>query len=207
MVGLSLFLWLRRDGVRNTFEIGLYAIVSSLILAQLATTQIGRANAQRLLATAAFAAGVTIGARLCGSSRWIAISCAGAAILCGLALMDMLLGHAYLTASQMTMRPFRRLNSSLGVAIIARLAIATGGVLWLNARSPVPMFWGVYGLYMITRWLVGLAVPLVFVYMARDCIARRSTQSATGILYVAGVLVFIGEILALNLARETGLPF
>jgi hypothetical protein len=207
MAGLSIFLWLRRDSAHSNIEIGLFAGVTILILAQLAATQTGRANVQRWFAAAAFAVGVVLGARLCGSSRWIVVSCAGAAVLCGLALMDMLLGHAYLTASQMTMRPFHRLNNTLGVATIARLVIATAGVLWLNARSPVPMFWGVYGLYVITRWLVGLAVPLVFVYMARDCIKRRSTQSATGILYVAGVLVFIGEILALNLARETGLPF
>jgi hypothetical protein len=58
-----------------------------------------------------------------------------------------------------------------------------------------------------TRWLVGLLVPAVFVYMAHDCIRRRSTQSATGILYVAGVLILIGELVALYLTRETGLPF
>ena len=57
------------------------------------------------------------------------------------------------------------------------------------------------------RWLVGLLVPAVFIYMADDCIRRRSTQSATGILYVTAVLIFIGEIVALYLVRATGLPF
>ena len=52
-----------------------------------------------------------------------------------------------------------------------------------------------------------LVVPAIFIYMASDCIKRRSTQSATGILYVAGVLVFIGEMIALYLVRVTGLPF
>jgi hypothetical protein len=60
---------------------------------------------------------------------------------------------------------------------------------------------------MLTRWAVGLGVPAAFIYMAHDCIRRRSTQAATGILYVTGVLVFIGEIVALYLLRETGLPF
>ena len=60
---------------------------------------------------------------------------------------------------------------------------------------------------MLTRWLVGLAIPAVFVYMTHDCIKRRATQSATGILYVAAVLVFIGEIIATYLVRMTGLPF
>ena len=58
-----------------------------------------------------------------------------------------------------------------------------------------------------TRWAVGLLVPAMFVYMAHDCIKRRSTQAATGILYVAGLLIFIGEIIALHLVRQTGVPF
>jgi hypothetical protein len=69
------------------------------------------------------------------------------------------------------------------------------------------MFWGRDGLYVVTRWLVGFLVPTMFVYMVHDCIKRRATQSATGILYVAGVLIFIGEIVALQLVRDTGLPF
>ena len=77
----------------------------------------------------------------------------------------------------------------------------------LNHYRPVYLLWGQYGLLILTRFLVGLAVPAVFVYMAHDCIKRRATQSATGILYVAGVLVFIGEITALYLVKATGLPF
>jgi hypothetical protein len=209
MAGLSVFLWLRRESPRTQRETLLYLDVALAILFQLAMTQIGWPRVQRWFAAAAFVSGVTLGTRLCGSTSMLAVSfsCAGVAAMTGLALMDMLLGHAYLTASKMTMRPFRRLNDALGVVMILRMILAVGGVLWLNSRRPVEMFWGVYGLYAITRWLVGLAVPILFVYMARDCIKRHSTQSATGILYVAGVLIFIGEILALHLARETGLPF
>ena len=85
--------------------------------------------------------------------------------------------------------------------------MAGGLIFVLQNRWRIPKLWPVYGLLIGTRWLVGLLVPAVFVYMAHDCIRRRSTQSATGILYVAGVLIFIGELIALNLARETGLPF
>jgi hypothetical protein len=77
----------------------------------------------------------------------------------------------------------------------------------LLPRNPIEFFWDRYGILVLTRWLVGLAVPAVFIYMAWDCIRRRATQSATGILYVAGVLVFIGELVALYLLRETALPF
>jgi len=77
----------------------------------------------------------------------------------------------------------------------------------LQRRMQVESLWGIHGLFIGTRWFVGLLVPAVFVYMAHDCIKRRATQSATGILYVAGVLIFLGEIVALQLVRETGLPF
>jgi len=136
-----------------------------------------------------------------------AAACVGVAAVTGLTLMDMLLGHAYLTASRMGIAPFLRLNLWLAGAIGFRFASAAMIAPSLHARHPTYLFWGKYGLYIFTRWLVGLVVPAVFAYMAHDCIRRRSTQSATGILYVTGVLVFIGELLALYLVTETGLPF
>ena len=125
----------------------------------------------------------------------------------GVALMDMLLGHAYLTASRMTMRPFVRLHVSLAVVTVLRAICAVGIAMVLLGRRPIELFWDRFGLFVITRWMVGLVIPGVFIYMAYDCIRRRATQSATGILYVTGVLIFIGEIIALYLLRETRLPF
>jgi uncharacterized membrane protein YgdD (TMEM256/DUF423 family) len=116
--------------------------------------------------------------------------------------MDMLLGHAYLTASKMTMAPFRRLNLFVAAMIVVRAALAAAATIAMPREV-----WQRDGLFIITRWLVGLLVPAMFVYMAHDCIKRRSTQSATGILYVAGVLIFVGEIVALYLVRSTGLTF
>jgi hypothetical protein len=119
----------------------------------------------------------------------------------------MLLGHAYLTASKMTIAPFLRINSMLAGTLIWRMLIAVGGTMLLQHYRQIYLLWGQFGLFILTRWLVGLLVPAVFIYMAHDCIKRRATQSATGILYVAGVLVFIGEIVALYLVKATGLPF
>ncbi len=99
------------------------------------------------------------------------------------------------------------MNAALALVAFVRLLTATAGVYFLNAAHPMRMLFGVHGLLMLTRWLVGLAVPFVFIYMAHDCIRRRATQSATGILYVCGILIFIGEMIALPLIRDTGLPF
>ena len=50
-------------------------------------------------------------------------------------------------------------------------------------------------------------MPAVFVYMIHDCVKRRANQSATGILYVATVLVVLGEGMAMALLGSTGHMF
>jgi hypothetical protein len=230
LAALAAFFLLRRDvatGVTARYrgvELGQVAATGALVLGQLAFVQAARPRVGRWLAAVAFAVGVMAGCgvvhelmvargtavALGGKAASVgvqALACAGVAATCGLVLMDMLLGHAYLTASRMLIWPFRRLNLVLAAALGAR-AVTAVGVAWsLNAWRPVPMLWGMYGLVILTRYLVGLGVAGVFVYMAHDCIRRRSTQSATGILYVAGLLVFVGEMCGLYLLRETGLPF
>ena len=230
MAGLAIFFWFRRETVAE-IPASFYRVQSGMvgasvlaIVGQLALVQLAWRKAQRAFACAAFIIGVLLGSHLLHEMmviRGSAInfppkafsmilqtwSCSGVAAMCGLALMDMLLGHAYLTASQMPMSPFRRLNNALALALIARALVAVGGVVALQMARPIAGLWNIYGLYIGTRWFIGLLVPAIFVYMAHDCIKRRSTQSATGILYVTGVLIFIGEIIALYLVRETSLPF
>jgi hypothetical protein len=212
MAGLSAYFWWRREVDRSAIQIGAYAATVVAMLAQLAFAQVGARTIQRAWATIAFAAAVFLALRLSPLRvRELSISSvaalAGVSAMTGLALMDMLLGHAYLTASKMTIAPFNRLNLTLATTLTLRGTLAMIIAIILNAQRPVENLWPWFGLYIMTRWLVGLAVPAVFVYMAQDCINRRSTQSATGILYVAGVLIFIGELIGLYLLRETGLPF
>ena len=56
------------------------------------------------------------------------------------------------------------------------------------------------------RWLVGFAGPLVLGWMAWQTARIRSTQSATGILYVVVILCFLGELTGL-LLRDSGLTW
>jgi hypothetical protein len=230
LCGLAAFFYFRRGPVADVpafyrrMQVGLIGAAVACVLAQLALAQTGRRKAQRVLALLGFLVAVLAGSNLLhelmiarGTALRLApkplavalqtLSCAGVAAMTGLVLMDMLLGHAYLTASKMTIAPFRRLNLVLVTTTILRGAVSIGGVLALQAWRPVDRLWAFHGLFILTRWLVGLAVPLVFLYMGHDCIKRRSTQSATGILYVAGVLILIGELIGLHLSRETGLPF
>lgn len=230
MGGLSLYFLLSRGAVSDAPEffqrLQLAQVIATLALTlgQLAFVQIAWRKTQRAFAAAGFVVGALAGTALLHDMMIIrgsamnfppkllamtiqTIACMGAAAICGIGLMDMLLGHAYLTAAKMTIDPFRRLNRALAISMILRGVICVAGLVILQSWKPVYMLWGLHGLLIGTRLFVGLLVPAVFVWMAADCIRRRSTQSATGILYVAGVLLFIGEIVALYLVRETGIPF
>jgi hypothetical protein len=215
LAGLSAFFWLGRDEPRSVPATWLYVVTIAAVLAELGFTQVARRHTQRAFALLAYATAVATAVLVLprsfaprpSSTASVTLALAGVSAMTGIVLMDMLLGHAYLTASKMGMRPFERLNRSLALVATLRLVSATAGVYALNTLHPVRMLWPIHGLFMLTRWLVGLAVPFVFIYMAHDCIKRRATQSATGILYVCGILIFIGELIALPLVRDTGLPF
>jgi len=144
--------------------------------------------------------------------RLIGLALALAACLTGGSLMTMLLGHAYLTAaSEMTQQPFLRLTALLLAALVMRLALALSAGLWpwWSAQSAshatglpmVPIF------MIATRFLMGILVPLIMTWMARQCVRIRSNQSATGILYVSSTMILVGEFLGLTLVSMHGLPF
>jgi hypothetical protein len=64
------------------------------------------------------------------------------------------------------------------------------GDLWLKLGS--------YGLILVSMRLIwGIIAPWVLALMVRDSVSRRATQSATGILYAACVMVLVGEAVAL----------
>lgn len=135
---------------------------------------------------------------------------ASAALLGG-SLMAMLLGHAYLTAGdEMTQKPFARLVTFLAGALLTRalLSVTLGLIPWTQADTLGGGMERVWTQVMLAaRYLVGVVVPAVFVYMTHDCVKRRSNQSATGILYVAGLLLILGEGIALALHDATGAWF
>jgi hypothetical protein len=126
------------------------------------------------------------------------------AFLMGSTLTAMLLGHHYLTAPAMSIEPLKRFVRAMGASLAIRGTIAAVGLAaWLagaettNAVSSAALFLSV-------RWVVGFGGVLLATVLAWKTVAIRSTQSATGILYIAMTLVLFGELTALILSREAG---
>ncbi len=179
-----------------------FGVMAVAAVAQLMLVQLGRRRAQRVCALLVFLAAVSTTDPAAQLSYYL-----GAGLLGGL-LMTMLLCHAYLTAgAEMTQRPFMRLVVMLMVLMGLRVLLSAVFGIWpyLQQEFDRPQTWNTM---MITaRYLAGIVVPAAFLYMIRDCVKRRANQSATGILYVAGVLVIVGEGIALALFDSTGLHF
>lgn len=130
----------------------------------------------------------------------------GSALVVGSALTAMLIGHSYLISPAMTITPLMRLLAALGVAIVLRLALACYGLwLWSAERSIASMETELM-LWLAVRWALGLFAPMVLGWMAWETARIRSTQSATGILYVVVIVCFLGELTSMLIAEKTGLP-
>jgi hypothetical protein len=146
-------------------------------------------------------------AHLEGSSlaEALAGSLSSAALL-GTATSAMLMGHSYLIAPSMSLTPLYRLLAALAAALAARMLVDGWAAGWwiaehslaALAREPDALLW------LPVRWVVGLAWPLVLCWMAWQTARIRSTQSATGILYVVVIFCFLGELTG-QLLREKGL--
>ncbi|MCH7813937.1 MAG: hypothetical protein IID40_07945 [Planctomycetes bacterium] len=138
---------------------------------------------------------------------WVVIGLVASAFLLGSVTNAWLLGHAYLTATRMTIAPLRRVSRLLLVAVAARLvfALVSFGWAWLavDDQAASVQLWGSW-LILSLRGAVGLALPALFAWMVHDCVRLRATQSATGILYFAAVFVYVGELASQHLLIEQG---
>lgn len=150
---------------------------------------------------------VTTGAWMVLASRsadpaaW-ALTSAGRALsglLVGATLHSMLLGHYYLIAPAMTIAPLTRSLDLIVVALAARCVVAGLGT-WLFHSGPAAFRAGIESgeaTILAMRWGMGIVGAGISVFLARRTAAIRSTQSATGILYITTIFVLFGELAAL----------
>jgi hypothetical protein len=152
---------------------------------------------------------------LCGASRsadGLLLVHSGASrvasgFLLGSVLCSMLLGHYYLTAPAMTIEPLKRTIVLIAWALGARailagigLALFQGGsaaqTSWASDPEALVLFCGRYGM--------GFLATAVATYMTWKTAKIRSTQSATGILYIAMIFALFGELMSLVLSGRYG---
>jgi len=124
------------------------------------------------------------------------------AAMLGSTVTGMLLGHWYLTAPTMSTTPLDRLNLYVGLSAIGRLVLSGIGLILAWDQLATGTVW----LWLSLRWTAGIAGPLLAAVMVWRILKYRNTQSATGVLFVAVVLVFIGALSASLLRTEIPIP-
>ncbi len=130
------------------------------------------------------------------------------ALVLGSVVTAMLLGHWYLNSPGMRMEPLQRLLLLIAIALVFR-AVWSGVSLGLelnargaSAESIRTSFW----LFLTLRWLAGIIGPAAMTWLTYLTLKIPNTQSATGILYAAVILVFIGELTARLMGATTLFP-
>ena len=180
------------------------------VLAKIRPAIVGVAVLAGLTAVVLQAVDVSAGASSMVRALTIASFLTSAAMLGG-ACTAMILGHWYLVIPSLQVS---HLQSIVKVHIASMLArvVVVGVAVWFaiatwQADSGVPSFrhyiMSVDGIFFWQRILFGLAGPAVLSYLTWETAKIRSTQSATGILYVDFFTVVVGEVLAKYIVLAT----
>jgi hypothetical protein len=128
--------------------------------------------------------------------------------LLGLVTTAMLLGHWYLNTPTMQLAPLRKLILLLAAAVVVRMIVCGCGLaleLTLGGQSQAPGLVS-WLLFVVLRWLAGLVGVLGLTWLTWQTLKVPNTQSATGILYAAVILAFIGELASQLLSAEATYP-
>lgn len=209
-------------GVFSSVAIVALGVVEAAVVLYWAT--VGRALASirpALVATAcgaglvvlvAQAIDVAAGAAVASQAMTVASFLSSAALLGG-ACTAMILGHWYLVIPSM---PVTHLQSMVKVHILStvvRVAVVAAAVFlaiasWQPGLGPSFQHYilSISGVFFWQRVLFGLAGPAILSYLTWETAKLRSTQSATGILYVDFFTVVVGEVLAKYLLLATRVP-
>jgi hypothetical protein len=157
-----------------------------------------------LTSTALIAALVQITLPISSSAGtgWLLAGELSSAALLGTSFTAMLMGHSYLIAPGMSLTPLLRLLAAFFAALLTRGAVAAWGLAAWTAENSLTKLDDVT-LLLPLRWGLGFVMPLVLGVTAWQTTRIRSTQSATGILYVVVIFCFLGELFSLLLFQWT----
>ena len=92
----------------------------------------------------------------------------------------------------------------LGVAVLFRAVLGASGI--LLGIAPGQLQSQAFLSFLALRWLAGLIGLAVLAWMSWQTLKIPNTQSATGILYVAVIFAFLGELTSQLLSAQTPFP-
>jgi hypothetical protein len=132
------------------------------------------------------------------------------ALLLGGACTAMVLGHWYLIIPSMEVSHLQHLVKIHMASMVVRVVVVGAAIFvaivsWEPGLGPnfSRYIFSIAGIFFWQRMLFGLAGPAVLSYLTWETAKIRSTQSATGILYVDFFTVVVGEVLAKYLLLAT----
>ncbi|MDO8795168.1 MAG: hypothetical protein Q7J25_11170 [Vicinamibacterales bacterium] len=138
------------------------------------------------------------------------------AALLGGSCTAMILGHWYLVIPSLEVRHLQSIVKVQIGSLVVRIAVVGAavfaGLALFEARPAADVenfrhyITSLDGIFFWQRVLFGLAGPAVLSYLTWETAKIRSTQSATGILYVYFFTVVVGEALAKYLLLATRVP-
>jgi len=195
-----------------TLGVALAALTAYWVTAGRVFTRLRRPLAMlATLAGAAAAALHGLSAVSVAGSGVAALSALSSVALLGGACTAMVLGHWYLVIPSMEVRHLQRAVAVHMATLVVRIVVV-GLALLLALPELLPggrtvggYIRSIDGVFFWQRVLFGLAAPAVLGYLTWETAKIRSTQSATGILYVDFFTVIVGEVLAGYLLLSTGL--
>jgi protein NrfD len=135
------------------------------------------------------------------------------AALLGGACTAMILGHWYLVIPSMQVSHLQSIVKAHIASMVVRVVVVAAAVFvaiatWQPGLGPSfrAYILSSRGIFFWQRILFGLAGPALLSYLTWETAKIRSTQSATGILYVDFFTVVVGEVLAKYLLLATHVP-
>ena len=197
----------------------LVVLEAALVLYWLTVGRVLASVRPAIVATSVVAGAVALVAQAMSLSVGVAtqlmtvLSFFSSAFLLGGACTAMILGHWYLVIPSLQVSHLQSIvkvhmaSMAVRVAVVGA-AILFGIVSWEPGLGPnfSHYIFSIAGIFFWQRILFGLAGPAVLSYLTWETAKIRSTQSATGILYVDFFTVVVGEVLAKYLLLATRVP-
>jgi len=145
-----------------------------------------------------------------GVALLIPVSFVLSSLVLGAALLGMLLGHRYLTNPHLPMSHLNILAWVFLVAVVLQGGL-TVGLLVLGGEGEVVAsalrLETFLGLFFWIRLVIGILAPFVLAVMILNTIRYRANMSATGLLYIAVIMVMAGEAFSRYLLLADGIVF